>query len=283
MRFTSIKSSLRLLCGLAALLLVCAADVRAGPIVPDAHTVILDSFEGTTVGASFGTLGFQSSLAGHGQAGKFATGNYVQYQFANLGSEGTIELFVKPLAGPGNADLLGFQWFDATSPPTFGYISHLGFQADRARFSVCCLPNDGFQGISAIPLDSWKHLAVSWGPTGSKLYIDGQIEATTGVNLRPQMLDDTFAYLNYWGGIPGIIHDPVEFDGLVDDLHISNVQRSDAEILAHAQQQQQLPEAGTLALIFAGLGLIALTRRRGAEVNRRIAFDLVLVGRRWGI
>ena len=236
------------------LLLATTGDGWATLITADAHTVILDHFDGTTDGTSFGPLAFQSSLAGHGQAGQFETGNYVKYSLPNLGPEGTIEMFVKPFADPGNADLLGFQWFDSATPPTFGYIMHLGFTADdHVRYSVCCAPNAGFQSISAIPVDEWTYLAISWGALGSKLYVDGQIEAITSTNLRPEMLSNNFAYLNYWGGIAGVIHDPLEFHGLVDDLHISNIQRSDAEILAHAEQ---IPESSSMVMIFTGLLLL---------------------------
>ncbi|MFA4934805.1 MAG: PQQ-binding-like beta-propeller repeat protein, partial [Candidatus Methanoperedens sp.] len=75
------------------------------------------------------------------------------------------------------------------------------------------------------PLNKWTHLAVSWSPYGTKLYVNGEVDASTSANVWPAFSGTVFAYLNYWGGS--------DF-GLVDELHISKVARTDEEIRLRA-------------------------------------------------
>ncbi|HXV61418.1 MAG TPA: hypothetical protein VEK15_12030, partial [Vicinamibacteria bacterium] len=66
-----------------------------GEIVPDANTVVLDHFNGSTTGSAVGTLLFAPSLSGLGQAGVFGPGNYVRYTIG-ASSAGTVEMWIRP-------------------------------------------------------------------------------------------------------------------------------------------------------------------------------------------
>lgn len=59
-----------------------------------------------------------------------------------------------------------------------------------------------------------------------------------------------WAYLNYWGDASL---------GLVDELHISDIQRTDAEIAEHARV---VPEPSTWVLLASGLVVGAVWRRK---------------------
>ncbi len=79
-------------------------------------------------------------------------------------------------------------------------------------------------GITTIPLNEWTHIAVTWSSAGTKLYVNGVVDASTSANLWPYFLETTYAYLNYWG----------QNDlGYVDELRISKVARSEEEIRDH--------------------------------------------------
>ncbi|MDD5474667.1 MAG: hypothetical protein PHU34_11065, partial [Candidatus Methanoperedens sp.] len=51
-------------------------------------------------------------------------------------------------------------------------------------------------------------------PDGTKLYVNGEVDASTSANIWPAFSGTVFAYLNYWGG---------NDLGVIDELHISKV------------------------------------------------------------
>lgn len=221
-------------------------------ITPDADTVLLDHCNGTTVGTAFGPLGFATSLPGLGEACRLGPGIYIQYRLsawyssAGLGSDvatqGTIEMWAKAEQG---GDLLNFNWNNTTAYPPAGHILHFRidpqagnvFSYGTWNFERCCLPA-GITGTSFVPGGEWVHLAVSWSPTISKIYINGIEEASINANVYPAIASTFYAYLGYWGGAGGETGAGV-FTGLIDEVHISRVQRSDEEILVHAMRESR--------------------------------------------
>lgn len=98
---------------------------HSGVIVADGNTVILDHFDGSSVGTVFGSPGFQSSVPGLGDAINLGVGSYVQYALTNsLESQGTIEMWLRPAAK--SASILNFNWNNTGSQPTAGHVLHLG-------------------------------------------------------------------------------------------------------------------------------------------------------------
>jgi cytoskeletal protein CcmA (bactofilin family) len=202
-------------------------------IIPDANTVILEHFNGTAAGTVFGPLGFTEGMAGLDQAGQFGPGVYLRYALTPL-SEGTLEMWIKPdLIATEQTGLLNFNWYNVGSYPGSGHIMHWTIDGRRGYALVFGVWGylEGLTGTSTIPADQWTHIAVSWGASGSKLYVNGRIEATTGTTLQPSFGDPTFAYLNYWGGPDGRMG---IFRGLIDEFQISSIQRTDAGIMSHA-------------------------------------------------
>ena len=227
---------------------------EAQEIIPDADTVLLDHCNGTTAGTAFGPLGFDTSLPGLGDACQLGPGIYVQYSFpawypsagpgSNIATQGTIEMWIKAEQG---GDLLNFNWNNTTAYPAAGHILHFRidpqagdvFSYGTWNFERCCLPS-GITGTSFVPGGEWVHLAVSWSPTLSKIYINGTEEASINANVYPAIASTVYAYLGYWGGAGGTTGAGV-FTGLIDEVHISRVQRSDEEILAHAMLDGENP------------------------------------------
>jgi hypothetical protein len=193
-------------------------------------TVLLDNFDGTTKGTGFGALTYKDSQQGLSKAVSLAKGTFIKYSFspwytwdgvhswnrseASSGvlTEGRVEMWVNPQKYSGS-DIVTFNWTNASSLPQSGYILHFGFNADgKLSYSVWGGNLDtALVGKTVIPLNKWTHVAVSWGPNGTKLYVNGAVDASTSANMWPAFSGTVYAYLNYWGA---------DDLGLVDDFHI---------------------------------------------------------------
>lgn len=206
-------------------------------IVADGDTLLLDHFNGSTLGAAIGTLTYQPGQAGFNQAASFAPGNFVRYALpewytgngADPATQGTVEVWVNPsVPGP----FLDFNWnySDTFTVPPGGHVLYdfgINLSGTGAQYSAWNSESPaGLSGSITIPNDEWTHLAISWSPTGSKLYVNGQVLASSSQNIYPTLSNPIYAYLNNWG--------TETFTGLIDELHISRIQRSDTVIQQHA-------------------------------------------------
>lgn len=210
--------------------------VAVSEIVPDGNTVLIDHFNGSMAGTPHGSLAYEPSLSGLNQAVRFGPGVWVQYAFpawysyccgADPGTQGTIEMWVKPDTW---GDLLNFNWYNTSSLPSAGHVLYQVGLPGIYGYSTWnwergSLPS-GLYRAPQPPTGQWTHLALSWGPTVSKLYVNGAVYESVNANVYPAIGSTVYAYLNVWGG--------GTFAGLIDEFHISKVQRTDAEILAHA-------------------------------------------------
>jgi hypothetical protein len=212
----------------------------ASPAVADADTVLLERFEGSTAGTAFGGPAYAPSFSGLGSAVVFGPGKYVRYRLlpwygsgpgSNPTTQGTIEMWFK---ADTTGDLLDFNWNVASSYPPAGHIVSMGPALTTGIPYISCWNFEfprSIDGPEAVATGRWAHLAASWSPAGSKLYVNGQVVASSPANVYPAFFDASspfYAYLNMWG--------TSGFNGLVDELHISRVQRPDAAILQHAAQ-----------------------------------------------
>ncbi|MCZ7405106.1 MAG: hypothetical protein O8C67_09285, partial [Candidatus Methanoperedens sp.] len=119
-------------------------------------------------------------------------------------------------------------------------------------------------GKTTIPLNKWTHIAVTWGPNGTKLYVNGRVDAYSEANAWPAFSGTVFAYLNHWGG---------NDLGFVDEFHVSKVARTDEEIRLHAaiqpmeivvfDDQFEEPNLGSDWVISPGRGSYSLTDNLG--------------------
>ncbi|MFH1583461.1 MAG: LamG domain-containing protein, partial [Candidatus Falkowbacteria bacterium] len=196
-------------------------------------TILLDDFNGATIGQGFGTLTYEDSPPNLDKAVNLAEGSYIKYSFvpwykwdgahswsrneaaSGVLTEGRVEMWINPRQ---YSKIMTFNWSDAESTPPAGYIMHFGFKADgKLTYSVWGGNQDqSLTGETVIPLNKWTKVGVSWGPSGTKMYVNGKVEYTgTTKNLWPAFSGSkVFVYLNYWGA---------DDFGLVDDLQILNV------------------------------------------------------------
>lgn len=208
----------------AMLLVISSGSVAMAQYEWDANTVILDHFDRTTAGVAFGLLTYEDSLPALGQSINLVKDSYVKYALLGLvSSQGTVETWIKPRQYSG---ILTLQWYDVTYIPSSGYVGHFVLTSEgKLCWSVWNGQGDGYVvGKTTIPLNEWTHIAVTWGPNGTTLYVNGVVDAYTSANIWPALWETTYVYLNYWG--QGDL-------GYVDELRISKVARTEEEIRAH--------------------------------------------------
>ena len=101
-----------------------------------------------------------------------------------------------------------------------------------------------YWGTTVIQPKTWYFFAFTWSSTGRKLYLNGVLEATSTRTTPIGMSAN--ARIGGWGGN--------YLNGLIDDLRISSIARSDDEIAAAYQSGQSLPvdEYTTLKMNFDG-------------------------------
>ena len=163
-----------------------------------------------------------------GQAANFAPGAWTRYNgaAADLGTQGTIEFWLNPRSYADQRFIL-FNWNQTDTPPPDGYVFGVVLQANgRILLSSEYGPGCEAQvlGLSVIPLNTWTHVAVSWGTTISKIYVNGVIDNTSTACFRP-IVENASIYVNSWGSTDL---------GYLDELFVSKIQRTDAEIQSDA-------------------------------------------------
>jgi N-acetylneuraminic acid mutarotase len=199
----------------------------------DSDTVLLDHFNGATVAEKVGgSLAYVSSLEGLSQAANFQSGVWSRYalpgwytwspDYAPEGKEGTVELWVYPRRYETN--WLTFNWNSSDTPPGSGYVLNLFTDAQgRVRVTIWDAINeprpttDPFPtGSTVLPLNAWTHVAYAWSLAGTRLYVNGVVDASSPYNYYPALNPTFYAYVNAWGD---------RELGYVDEIRISKVAR----------------------------------------------------------
>jgi hypothetical protein len=203
-----------------------APVILAGSTQPGPATVLFDCFDNATLADhEGGALTYVDGPSGFGRAADFTRGNWLQYKvpgwyrspsaYSPSGKQGTVEMWVYPRKY--GISLLNFNWNNKASSPEAGHILHMGIDASgrlaASTWTSISGPSLGSlpTGKTTIPLNRWAHVAFTWGKTGTRLYVNGTLDASIRDNLYPALNSAFFVYVPYWG-MPGL--------GYIDELHI---------------------------------------------------------------
>jgi|HubBroStandDraft_4_1064222.scaffolds.fasta_scaffold292870_1 hypothetical protein len=220
---------------LAAVRLAGQSGCNVTPEVTDSHTALLDHFDGSTIGQVTGSVTFGPSVNGLNSALQFASGSWVEYSLNGWYkwsstydpsiAYGAIELWVKAGNTHAAGTFLAINWYDSAIPQSSGYITELGLDSSgRLTFagwsSVTSNPYDTpfIQPHTTIPQTSFTHISYTWSPTGTAVYVNGNLEATSSLNYYPALNSTVYVYLNPWGS---------NVLAAVDELRVSTIARAE--------------------------------------------------------
>ncbi len=209
------------------------------PYSNDANTVLLDHFDGAT---SASILAYSETGAACGAAKPSATpnssyvngpsglsqalnlnpptgqpagsGTYLQYPGGQLLSQanGTIEFWTYLTTYGAGVGLVNQGPFPGSCN---GWTYHLGVNSSGQLRSAAWDAFDVNSGATTVPLNTWTHVAASWGSAGAKLYINGV-----------QVGSDANAGMPASGYGGSVLVDYSAVGLQIDELRISNLQRT---------------------------------------------------------
>jgi len=161
--------------------------------------------------------------------------SYLKYPGGQLLSQanGTIEFYVKLSSyGKGLGLVNQAQYFGACYGWTFDmHIDSVGtlYSGAWAAFNLT-------SGSTKVPLNRWTHLAVTWGSTGAKLYIDGMLVGSDGNTGMPA--------LGYGGSLLMTLGTGAGVNASIDELRVSNIQRTEFTIVPQSILSVISPNGG---------------------------------------
>jgi len=216
------------------------------PYTNDAHTVLLDHLDGSTQGtlsgyqADVGPCGserpaapaassYVPGLEGPGKALLLShpagcrepAATYLRYNSQLLSMpEGTLEFWILlSTYGPG-LNLVDQQpYFTCCEGRTFS----LTVQSNGVVNAAAWMAFGVTSGTETVPLQRWTHLAVTWGSTGARLYLNGKL---VGVDFNAGMPAPGYSgsvFIQLGTHVEGAAN-------ALDELRISDVQRTEFNV-----------------------------------------------------
>ena len=258
------------------------------PYTNDAYTVLLDHFDGST---SASILAYMSTGAACGAQLPPATPSY-SYGPGAPGLNQALTLY-PPASDPTARSYLKYPGGELLSRPNgtvecWIYLTNYDFYIGQFNYWGECQGSIGYivvaqtgqfwasmwytyfnevsvdSGSNLVPLNTWTHVAVSWGSAGLRLYINGVLVGTNS---------NTGSFAS-WFGLNSLF---VSANGnTFDELRVSSIQRTNFNVISQCPPGSQGPVGPTGATGPAGpqgptgltgdtgpLGPIGLTGSKG--------------------
>jgi hypothetical protein len=201
------------------------------PYTPDANTLLLEHFDGTTSGSVNGDVSYATGVFGQGV--HMIDTAWISYSLGAL-PQGTFEFWAKldDLSNssgnpPGLFGSFYSQFYAGTSYMLVVPVSGSNGEEGQPNGGVNIAPfnwNHAPAHSAVITPDRWHHYALTWGNAGLHLYLDGSLIASNS-NPGGQNLSTGWWAVGVNGssaiGAPG-----QGFNGIMDELRISNIQRT---------------------------------------------------------
>ena len=197
----------------------------------DRHTLLLLHFDGNLTGArgedpvQAQGVAFESGIFGKGAY--FAPGNQVYFSSArNLNStEGTLEFWIKPRWNGNDGQGYVVLRFGVDGGMYFAKDGANNWRSIFNRFGAGNPEVDVAFDVSAWQANQWHHAAFTWKSEVLKLYVDGQLLAEKQVTVPLNVVNEPTFQL-------GADFNSFYLDAVIDELRISDIERSAQEILS---------------------------------------------------
>jgi Family of unknown function (DUF6055)/Concanavalin A-like lectin/glucanases superfamily len=141
----------------------------------------------------------------------------------------TFSAWVKPLGGAANQAVL---WMGATTSRRLCFTPNDG--TGKATFSIRNGGSDQTLSTTALPLNTWTHIAISLNGTTGVLYVNGTAAATGAISIRPDQLlaanTATGLQQNYLGRSEGSAM--AMFRGCIDEVRFYGTALAAADMAA---------------------------------------------------
>ena len=234
--------------------------LKIQPYNSDANTVLLDHFDGAT---SANILAYRENFAPCGTAKQSVTPSY---SFAEgpiglnqalslnaptgepLGSATYLKYPGEQLLSQSNGSIEFWVYFTSFGKGTAPFVDQGPYIGSCAGWTFYMTIDSTGQlragawaaftmtsGSIKIPLKTWTHVATTWGTSGAKLYINGLLvgsDANTGMPAA-----------GYGGSLLIGLLTAAGTAGSIDELRISNVQRSTFNVTS-SEENTQIPNGG---------------------------------------
>ncbi|MDP3149076.1 MAG: LamG-like jellyroll fold domain-containing protein [Ignavibacteria bacterium] len=261
---------------------------KSGEYVPDANTILLDHFNGTTdasilaysptgqpCGSEWPSVApsyfFNPGMNELYQALTLnppieevqGSATYLKYPGGQLLSQanGTIEFWIRLSSyGKGLSFVNQGQYFGAC----YGWTFNLDMDSTGMLNSSAWAAFSLNSGDNKVPLGRWTHLAVTWGSTGAKMYIDGNLVGSDGNTGMP-------AY-GYGGNVLITLGTGAGVSASIDELRISNIQRTEFHIIPQMFLTVQSPNGGE-NLVAGAIDTIRWTSSNATTLNIEYSTD----------
>jgi hypothetical protein len=204
---------------------------QAQEFIPDQHTLLLLHGNGALSGAQGETPALASGYAFttgiFGQGIDLPTGARLRFAAAGnaLATAGTVEFWLRPhWQGGDNQDHWAFAW-GTTGGLLLGKDGGNYWRIILNRYGAGGQPERG-AGLNVTGLwtaESWHHCAFTWDATGVAVYVDGELRAQGIVGFTPPTIAASQFQIS-GEGTSGTLN------GAIDELRISDIARSTAEI-----------------------------------------------------
>jgi alpha-tubulin suppressor-like RCC1 family protein len=153
-------------------------------------------------------------------------GSYVQVPPAaslTLSNQFTFEAWIKPRTATCNTILAQGDGLNLTNTDYIFQVGSDGTNRGVMKLALMVARNWA-TSISAVPLNAWAHVAVSYDGAAARFYINGLLDAAVPLNGSANQTG--LPVLMGRQGVSGANY----FDGILDEVRVWNVVRSDSEI-----------------------------------------------------
>jgi hypothetical protein len=218
--------------------LLLAVPVVAGPLARpaqaqvDPNTLLYLAFEETLTGAQgqvpTQAVGVSYEVGVVGLGGYFAVGNQVRYAAeGNINAlEGTLEFWIKPRWNGNDGQTYTILAYGGSGGMLFAKDGANNLRSIFNRFGAGGQPERGVAlNVSDWLANQWHHVAYTWSSSAGslKVYVDGSLRAQSRFTGALPLVNSTTFQI----GADNLVF---PLDAVLDELRISNVTRSDAEI-----------------------------------------------------